>query len=428
MGKQIIYHVDVNSAFLSWLSCERKLTDPGAPDLRGIPSAVGGDKDKRHGIILAKSTPAKAYRIKTGEPIVRALEKCPFLTIVPPDYPAYVRYSNQLITLLKKYAPSVEQYSIDEAFCDMTGTFYLYKDPVAFAHKLKDEIRNSLGFTVNIGISSNHLLAKMASDFEKPDKVHTLFPDEIERKMWPLPVRELLFVGHSTAEKLNRLGITTIGQLAASNPQLLISHFKKHGEMIWKSANGIDATELSKGHDKPKGYGNSITLSHDVTDAKEAKLILLSLCEMVGARLRADCARITTVCVQIRNFEFHQTSRQTSLYTSTNSTQTIFETASRLFDELWDHTPIRLLNVTTAKVETPDAYGGEQLDLFDQKQSEKRKKLDQAIDSIRNKFGDDMIQRACFMDTTPEKRFVKGGLNKAKFEDKKRRKHLSSDA
>lgn len=419
MGSRIIYHVDVNSAFLSWLACKRKLADPDALDLRDIPSAVGGDKEKRHGIILAKSTPAKAYHIQTGEPIVRALEKCPDLTIVPPDYPAYVRYSNRLITLLKKYAPSVEQYSIDEAFCDMTGTSALYGDPVAFAHKLKDDIKTRLGFTVNIGISSNHLLAKMASDFEKPDQVHTLFPEEIERKMWPLPVRELLFVGHSTAEKLNRLGITTIGQLAACNPDILISHFKKHGEMIWKSANGMDATELSKGHSKPKGYGNSITLSHDVTDVREAKLILLSLCEMVSARLRADSARITTVCVQIRNFEFHQTSRQTTLYTSTNSTQTIFETASQLFDELWDHTPIRLLHVATGKIDASGADGGEQLELFDQKQSEKRKKLDQAIDAVRNKFGDDAIRRACFMDTSPEKTFVKGGLNKAKFEDSK---------
>lgn len=419
MKPQIIYHVDVNSAFLSWVACQRKLADPDALDLRDIPSAVGGDKETRHGIILAKSTPAKAYHIQTGEPIVRALEKYPALTVVPPDYPAYVRYSTQLIDLLKKYAPSVEQYSIDEAFCDMTGTTTLYGDPIAFAHRLKDEIRSTLGFTVNIGISSNRLLAKMASDFEKPDRVHTLFPEEIREKMWPLPVSELLFVGRSTTEKLKQLGITTIGQLAKTDPKILGAHLKKQGEMIWKYANGIDVSELMTKHAQPKGYGNSITLSHDVTDGAEAKLILLSLCEMVGARLRADSARVTMVSVQIRNCDFHQTSRQKSLTTSTNSTQTIFETAAALFDQLWDQTPIRLLNVTTGKVDTSDNFGGEQMDLFDQEKYEKRKKLDRAIDSVRDRFGDDAIQRACFMDTSSPRDVKKGGLNKAKFDHKK---------
>lgn len=420
MAAPVIFHVDVNSAFLSWTACERKLADPDALDLRDIPSAVGGDKERRHGIILAKSAPAKAYHIQTGEPIVRALEKCPSLTIVSPDYRAYVRYSEQLIELLKQYAPSVEQYSIDEAFCDMTGTTALYGDPIAFAHRLKAKIRDTLGFTVNIGISSNRLLAKMASDFEKPDRVHTLFPEEIQEKMWPLPVRDLLFVGRSTSEKLNQLGIATIGQLACCDPAILTSHFKKHGEMIWKYANGLDVSELGERKGRPKGYGNSITLSRDVTDASEAKHILLSLCEIVSARLRADHASVTMVSVHIRTCDFRQTSRQKSLTASTDSTQTIFETACLLFDELWDHTPIRLLNVTTGKISTSDLFEAEQLDLFDQERNEKRKKLDRAIDSVRNRFGDDAIQRACFLKSAGTD-LKKGGLNQEKF--KARRNH-----
>lgn len=419
MANPVIFHVDVNSAFLSWEAWERKAADPNAPDLREIPSAVGGDRQRRHGIILAKSTPAKAYHIRTGEPIVKALEKCPTLTIVPPNFSAYVKHSRELISLLETYAPSVEQYSIDEAFCDMTGTRALYGDPVAFAHKLKDEIRDTLGFTVNIGVSTNRLLAKMASDFEKPDRVHTLFPDEISEKMWPLPVEELLFVGKSTSRKLREMGITTIGQLARTDQKILVSHFKKHGEMIWKYANGIDVSDLMSKHAQPKGYGNSVTLSRDVTDSQEAKLTLLSLCEMVGARLRADKAKITVVCVQIRDCDFHQTSRQTQLFSPTNSTQKIYDTACTLFDELWDHSPIRLLGVTTSKVETPEDGFGEQLDLFDQEKAEKLRKLDCAIDAVRSKFGDDAIQRAVFMDAKTDRPFGKGGLNKAKFDDKR---------
>ena len=182
----IIYHIDVNSAFLSWTAVKRLRDNPEALDIRTIPAVIGGDEKKRHGIVLAKSVPAKAYGIQTGEPLVQTRKKCPDILIVPPDFATYVSMSEQLMNFLKQTAPVVEQYSIDEAFCDMTGTGLLYGDPVAFAHQLKDDILNRFGFTVNIGISTNKLLAKMASDFKKPNLVHTLFPEEIPKKMWPL--------------------------------------------------------------------------------------------------------------------------------------------------------------------------------------------------------------------------------------------------
>ena len=226
---RIIYHIDVNSAFLSWQACHMLKTTPDSVDIRTIPSVIGGSEKLRHGIVLAKSSPAKKYNIQTAETLVSARKKCPGLVIIPPDYEIYVRYSSRFIDLLQQYAPVIEQYSIDEVFCDMTGTEKLYGNPVDFAHRLKNIIKKELGFTVNIGVSENKLLAKMASDFEKPDKVHTLFPSEIREKMWPLPVNELFFAGKSSVAKLHSLGIHTIGELASTDVSILRSVLKKQG-------------------------------------------------------------------------------------------------------------------------------------------------------------------------------------------------------
>ena len=195
--KRLIFHIDVNSAFLSWESVYRLSRDPKAQDLRLIPSAVGGDVRSRHGIILAKSTPAKKYGVVTAETIASALRKCPELVIVPSRFDIYSGYSRQMLALLSEYTPDIEKFSIDEAFLDMTETIHLFGPPRKAADQIRRRIREELNFTVNVGISSNKLLAKMASDFEKPDKTHTLFPSEIAAKMWPLPLRDLLFVGDS---------------------------------------------------------------------------------------------------------------------------------------------------------------------------------------------------------------------------------------
>ena len=197
----IVFHIDVNSAFLSWEAVNRAKKGM-EPDLRTIPSAIGGDMAKRHGVILAKSIPAKQYNVRTGESIMEARKKCPNLLIISPNHKLYKKYSNAFMDILREYTPDVEQFSIDEAFMDMTGTQLLFGEPIAAANQIKDRIKKELGFTVNVGISSNKLLAKMASDFQKPDLVHTLFPDEIRTKMWGLPVSDLFFVGRVTTKKL----------------------------------------------------------------------------------------------------------------------------------------------------------------------------------------------------------------------------------
>lgn len=388
---KVVFHVDVNSAFLSWEAVQR-LCKGEEVDLREIASAVAGDKNKRHGVILAKSIPAKQYGIRTGEPLIDALKKCPDLTIVPPNHHLYEEYSKAFIEILHEFSPCVEQCSIDEAYCDMTGMSSLFGPPVVAANKLKDKIKKELGFTVNVGISTNKLLAKMASDFKKPDLVHTLFPEEMKDKMWVLPVGELFFVGKSTVKKLNNLGIYTIGELARTDVRILQAHLKKHGEVIHSFANGCDASVISQEEVKNKGYGNSTTISFDVEEESTAKMILLSLAENVTARLRADQMMANVVSVGIVNNEFHSCSHQTTLLSPSNNTDEIHKTACVLFDELWDGTPIRNLGIQTSKVVSTETE--RQMNLFSFETDEKKEKLDQAIDQIRNRFGTSAIQRA----------------------------------
>lgn len=414
MPQPLIYHIDVNSAFLSWEAAELLRQDPDAPDIRSFPSVIGGSEKTRHGIVLAKSPSAAALGVCTGEPLAQARRKCPDLKIYAPHYSIYVERSRQFMALLKEYAPSVDTYSIDEAFCDMTGTSSLYGNPVDFAHRLKDEIHTRLGFTVNIGISSNRLLAKTASDFEKPDKVHTLFPSEMEEKFWPLPIEDLFFVGKSTALRLRSLGITTIGQLAKSDHAMILSVFKSHGDTIWNYANGIESTPLSHNDAASKGFGNSLTLQYDVTDTAVAKHVLLSLCETVGARIRAAGAYVSVVQVQIVDNDFRHTSRQVTLASSTNVTEKLYTCACELFDELWDYRPIRLLGVSTGKA-TQEHY--EQYDLFDMQKNEKLSRLNVAVDAIRSRYGEDSIKRACFIeadDAAPALSHMTGGMQRAK--------------
>lgn len=414
MPQPLIYHIDVNTAFLSWEAAELLRQDPDAPDIRSFPSVIGGSEKTRHGIVLAKSPSAAALGVCTGEPLAQARRKCPDLKIYAPHYSIYVERSRQFMALLKEYAPSVDTYSIDEAFCDMTGTSSLYGNPVDFAHRLKDEIHTRLGFTVNIGISSNRLLAKTASDFEKPDKVHTLFPSEMEEKFWPLPIEDLFFVGKSTALRLRSLGITTIGQLAKSDHAMILSVFKSHGDTIWNYANGIESTPLSHNDAASKGFGNSLTLQYDVTDAAVAKHVLLSLCETVGARIRAAGAYVSVVQVQIVDNDFRHTSRQVTLASSTNVTEKLYTCACELFDELWDYRPIRLLGVSTGKA-TQEHY--EQYDLFDMQKNEKLSRLNVAVDAIRSRYGEDSIKRACFIeadDAAPALSHMTGGMQRAK--------------
>ncbi len=413
MAERVVFHVDANSAFLSWSAAYRVKVLGETEDLREVPSVVAGDKEQRKGIILAKSGPAKQFGIQTGEPLLQALEKCPTLRVVPPDYDLYVQASRHFVDMLRQFSPSVEQYSIDEAWVDMTGTQRLWGSPRLAAEKMRQRINEELGFTVNIGISSNKLLAKMAGDFEKPNKVHTLFPEEMAAKFWPLPVRDLFLVGARTEEKLNRLGIYTIGQLAQADDAFLRRKLGKHGETIWHFANGRNADAVTPEPAENKGYGNSVTTARDVVTHAEAHQVILSLCETVASRMRRDdqCGRC--VSIHLRTNEFHHFSHQKLLHGATNITAEIFEAACRVFDEVWDGvTPLRQLGVQMTRL-SREPY--QQFDFFsglNPRQYERKLRLDETVDALRDKFGEDIIRRAKF--AQDPQGHMAGGLDKAR--------------
>lgn len=393
--KRLIFHIDVNSAFLSWECVYRLQKDPDALDLRTIASAVGGDANTRHGIVLAKSPLAKACGVSTGEPIAQALRKCPNLVVVPSRFDFYITCSRKMMKLLEEYTPDHEKFSIDEIFLDMTSTIHLFGKPLAVADEIRERIKNELGFTVNIGIAPNKLLAKMASDFKKPDRCHTLFPEEIPQKMWPLPLRDLFFVGGAAERKMRALGLHTIGDLAQCDLSILKSHLgEKYALLIHQYANGIDPDPVSEKDPVNKGYGNSITLSRDISDYETARQVLLSLCETVGARLRADHVRCSNLCVELRDWEFRNQSHQMTLPEPTDSTADLYEYSCRLLREFWNRTPLRLMGVRAGKIQEDDFV---QLSLFDDPASRKRKEFEKAVDSIRNRYGVDSIKRASFL-------------------------------
>ncbi len=359
-----IFHVDVNSAFLSWSALKRLEEDPDAVDLRTIPSGVGGDVKTRHGIITAKSIPAKKYGVQTGEPVVKALQKCPQLVLVPPDFETYRKYSHALMEILSRYSPFLQQVSIDEAYLDVTervseketsgvvclqvgckGTSGVVctsggerKRAIALARQIRDQVRTELGFTVNVGISCNKLLAKMASDFEKPDRTHTLYPEEVPAKMWPLPIEALHGCGKSTAQKLQLIGINTIGDAAAADRALLQSFLgQSSGAYIWNSANGISKSKVVAEREQAKSVSNERTLSEDIGRENyqaDGVPVICMLSQKVAGRLQKSGLVGQTITFQIKSSDFERHSRQMSLQAMTDRAKDIEEAALLLADQL----------------------------------------------------------------------------------------------
>lgn len=393
MKKRIIFHIDVNSAYLSWEATWR-LQHGSSLDLRSVPSVVGGDPKSRHGIILAKSIPAKKYDIKTGETLYSAMQKCPDLLIAPPNYELYMKCSNAMYEILKEYSHLIQRYSIDECFVDYTESEKLFGDPLKVALNLGNRIKNELGFTVNIGISHNKLLAKMASELQKPDKVHTLYSHEIENKMWRLPVDELFMVGRRTLPKLKNIGINTIGDLAKADPHHMKSYLKSHGLLIWNYANGIDESIIREEDMVQKGVGNSTTMHFDVTDRKEAHLVLLSLTEMVCMRLRNKEALTNVISISIKNSEFFHYSHQCKLQNPTDATNVVFKYVKRLFDEAWKLEPVRHLGVRLTELCGKEFY---QTSFFDEESLDRYRKMDETIDSLRKRYGKRSVIRGSFI-------------------------------
>ncbi|HHZ00245.1 MAG TPA: DNA polymerase IV [Tissierellia bacterium] len=386
---QIIMHIDVNSAFLSWTAAYEKQMGIER-DIRTLPAVIGGNEQSRHGIVLAKSIPAKKFNIQTGMSLMEARRLCPNLLVIPPDYDVYVRASKALRDHLKRYTPDVEVFSIDECFLRFTDISR--KEALDLAYKLKDGVKERFGYTINVGISENKLLAKQAGDLEKPDKCHTMFIEEIEEKLWPLPVEELFMVGRRTKVKLNRWGIYTIGELANADYKLISAMLKSHGRLIYNYAWGRDASTFKEGVPM-KSVGNSSTLKFDVEDREIAHLVLLSLTEMTAWRLREANMNCRVVSISIKDKDFGFKIKQRKLMYFTDSTRDIYINACCLFDELWDKRPIRALGVHVSDLEFAKI---KQINFFQDELSLKNEILDKAIDKIRSKYGDTSVIRGAF--------------------------------
>lgn len=389
MKKQIL-HIDVNNAFLSWSAVER-LKQGEKVDIRTIPAIIGGDEEQRKGVVLAKSNIAKQFGIQTGEPIYFARKKCPNLQVFQGNFKTYYKYSDALYNLFLEYTEKIERFSIDECFLDMTEYIPKGKNLIDIAYEINKRVKEEFGFTVNIGISENKLLAKMASDFEKPDKVHTLWKEEIENKMWKLPISELFMVGRKSIPKLQKMGIKTIGDLAKKDEKELIKTFGKYGKMIWEYSNGIDLSEVNYKQEKPKGIGNSITLPYDYTNIEKLEEVLLALVEQVTYRLRHHELLANVVNVQIKTNEFKVLSHQRKLDFPTDSTKIIQEMAKRLLKEIYNNIPVRLIGVRVDQLVEKEQR---QISLFENTENEKQKKIDLVLDKIKEKYGYETITRA----------------------------------
>jgi DNA polymerase IV len=401
--EKIIFHIDVNNAFLAWTATE--LLKRNHHDIRDRLAVIGGSKESRRGVVLAKSISAKKKGITTGERIVNAINKVPNLEVYPPDFDLYNKMSNSLFKLISKYTPDIEVFSIDECFIDYTKVKKLYGEPLLFAQKLSNEIKTSLGFTVNIGIGNNKLCAKMASDFSKPDKIHTLFDDEVKEKLWPLPVGELLWIGKKSAIKLEELNIKTIQDLANADYTMLYKYFKNQTIKMIESANGKDDSIVNSNKWIPKGISNSTTFEKDLDKLEQIIPILSKLVENVALSLREQNKYANVVAVTIKDSCFKSYSHQRKLLNATNLTKEINDIAISLFKELWNKDPIRLVGVRLDHLVSNTNY---QLSIFEN--IEKRNydtKLDSTIDNLKRKFGDEIINPAIINNNEIKKKKMK---------------------
>lgn len=392
MKQRQILHVDVNNAFLSWTATQ-KLKEGYEIDIREIPAVIGGDEERRSGIVLAKSMKAKACGVVTGETLYQARKKCNNLQVYPSSYKIYKKYSNELYNLLLEYTDKIERFSIDECFLDMTD--YLSNGTLLDkAKEINKRAKEELGFTVNVGVAHNKLLAKMASDFEKPNKVHTLYENEIPQKIWNLPVGELFMLGRKTVPKLYSMGIKTIGDLAKFDEQILMKKFGKHGKLIWEYANGIDDSEVHFEPETPKSIGNSITLPTDIRGKEKIAEIVLALTEQVTFRLRKYGLLANVVSVQLRTKDFKDYSHQRKLSSSSNSTREIYNVAKEILNEMYKGEFIRLVGVRTDDLCDKNQ---KQLSLFDDTNSKKQEKIDKSIDLLKKKYGYNAVTRGTVM-------------------------------
>ena len=385
-------HIDVNNAFLSWSAID--LLNKGSKyDIRNSYAVIGGDEKARRGIVLAKSNSAKKMGIVTAETLYSAKKKCPALRIYPPNFEFYHLMSNRLFEILHKYTSDIEVASIDECYMDYGKIKRLQGNEIEFAYKVQKEIFDTLGFTVNIGIANNKLCAKMASDFSKPFKVHTLYQNEIKEKMHPLPVGDLFGVGKKTAAVLKEMGINTIGDLANCDLLELQKRFKNQALHLINIANGIDNSEVISYKTDPKCISTSSTLPIDAKRVNEILPLLREQAEKIGLELRKENKYAYVIAAICKNKDFQNSSKQTKLANPTNISKEIFEIASKLMEQIWDKNGVRLVGIRVSSLVSNYYY---QVSFFDNKEISKKEKdetLEKTIDKLKEKYGINKINK-----------------------------------
>lgn len=391
---RIILHIDVNNAFLSWTAVD--LLNKGYKyDIRNSYSVIGGDESKRHGVVLAKSLPCKKIGIKTAETLYQARKKCRVVKVYSPDYDLYQRMSKELFKLISTYTSDIEIYSIDECFLDYTPVKNLYGDEVRFAHALKDEIENVLGFTVNIGIGNNKLCAKMASDFTKPNKVHTLYKEEVKTKMFPLDVGELFGVGKQSTKKLKKIGINTIEDLAKSEVNDLCKYFKNTSNKMIEAANGIDNSIVKIEKEGRVSISSSKTLRTDVDSIAFLNKQLEHIAASLGRQLRKEKRYCNVVAVILKDEFFKMSTHQMKLHNPTDLDKDIFEASKKLLLEMKKESKVRLIGIRLDKLVKDPNY---QLSIFEKnKRIKKDNELQYIVDEINDKY-DNKISKASLYD------------------------------
>ena len=403
-----IFLVDMNAFFIT---CEMLRH----PELRGKPAAVAGDPKRRTGIILASNYEARAFGVKTTMTINEALKHCRDMLLVPPDHHYYEETSEKVMEFLSHFSPIIEQNSIDEAWLDMTGTEGLFGSPLDAAKKIMEELKENLGLWCSIGIAENKFLAKMASDMKKPLGITWLKKEDIESKLWPLPVGAMYGVGRKTTEELNKMGIRTIRDLSMISAEKLQKKFGKVGFTMHLHANGIDNESLiPRVEDDIKSIGKSVTLPEDLSDFEKAKEILLRLSDEISIRARKRKKKGHTVQITIKYKDFTSITRQASIQ-ETDLPKRIYHAGSDLLAKNWDKKkPVRLLGITLTDFEKK--ISGEQISIFSMTEdsplieNEREEKLQDVIDSIRDKFGKNKVSWGNFLpkgevqsDEAPEK-------------------------
>ena len=391
-----ILHCDCNSFFAS---VETALN----PAYKGVPMAVCGSQEDRHGIVLAKNEEAKKFGIQTAETVFSAKKKCPQLVIAAPHYDEYERYSKMVNAIYADYTDRVEPFGIDESWLDVTASRRIFGSGEEIAELIRRRVKEEIGITVSIGVSFNKVFAKLASDYKKPDAITVISKDNFKQIVYPLPASDLLYVGRRTAEELLRIGVRTIGELAETSKDMLKHKFGKMGEMLSDYANGLDTAPVGLDNDhEVKSIGNGFTFKHDLTHREECRVGLNFLCEEIGAKLRAKHLKCNTVAISIKDTRLKTIQRQRPLKNASDISKEISALAYEILCDEWcESIPIRMLTVTvTGLVDASSSYT--QLDLFSSSEElprDKDKKREETVDQIRRKFGSSSISSGAFYDT-----------------------------